>query len=85
MIQCMEFHTLNFISVRYLGKNLEIRNCNLEIINIRKMPLHCLKDVMQFLRDNLEIRDLVSEYVKFIRSFNYSYINLVRMKNHFLI
>ena len=30
------------------------------------MPLHCLKDVMQFLHDTLEIRDLVSEYVKFI-------------------
>jgi len=31
------------------------------------MPLHCLKDVMQFLYDNPEIRDLVSKYVKFIR------------------
>jgi len=58
MIQCMEFHILNFISV-YLERNLEIRNYNLEITNIRKMPLYCLKDVMQFLHDNPEIKDLV--------------------------
>ena len=31
------------------------------------MSLHCLKDVMQFLRDNPEISDFVPEYVKFIR------------------
>ena len=27
------------------------------------MLLHCLKDIMQFLHDNPEIRDLISEYV----------------------
>ena len=31
------------------------------------MPLYCLKDVVQFLHDNSEIRDLILEYVKFIR------------------
>ncbi|KYN22702.1 hypothetical protein ALC57_04480 [Trachymyrmex cornetzi] len=33
------------------------------------MSLHCLKDVVQFLHDNHEIRDLVPECVKFIRVF----------------
>ena len=30
------------------------------------MPLHCSKDVVQFLHDNHEIRDFVPECVKFI-------------------
>lgn len=38
-----------------------------EITNLRKITLHCLKDVVQFLQDNPEIRDLVPEYTKFIR------------------
>ena len=68
MIQCIEFHTLNFISYNiWSRKNLEIRNYNLEITNIRKMPLHYLKDIMQFLRDNPKIRDLVPKHIKFIR------------------
>jgi len=37
---------------------------------------------MQFLRDNPEIRDLISKYVKFIRVL--LMVQLVRMKDHFL-
>ena len=53
-------------------------------INIRKMPLHCLKDVLQFLQDNPEIRDLPG-YVKFIRVLLTIPTSFVRIKDYFLI
>jgi len=85
MIQWNSIHWISYLYDICSGRNLEIRNCNLEITNIRKIPLHYLKIVVQFLHDNHEIRDFISECIKiYSHSFNDFYINLFKWKIIFL-